>query len=166
MTTPPLPEDYHPWTTYYRAREEARRRGDRRVGTEHLVLGVLCEPLLAAAVGDDWQHAREALDALDRDALRGVGVSDALDAPPIPVRAGGPRRTRPTLAMLPRDRVPLTPAAKATLRTCAKRGRGRGFDKRAVLLALLELQPPDPGAELLDALHVDRAAIRARLAAG
>jgi hypothetical protein len=70
------------------------------------------------------------------------------------------------MAMVLRDRVPLTPAAKATLRACAQRGRGRGFDKRAVVLALLERQSPDPGAELLDQLAVDRAATRARLAGG
>jgi hypothetical protein len=39
--------EYHPWTTYVYAREEARRRGDGCVGTEHLVLGLLREPDLA-----------------------------------------------------------------------------------------------------------------------
>ncbi|MHB1833596.1 MAG: Clp protease N-terminal domain-containing protein, partial [Solirubrobacteraceae bacterium] len=39
----------NPWSTYIDAREEARRRGDRKVGTEHLILGLLSEPLLAQA---------------------------------------------------------------------------------------------------------------------
>ncbi|HKR98147.1 MAG TPA: Clp protease N-terminal domain-containing protein, partial [Candidatus Dormibacteraeota bacterium] len=43
--------EYHPWTTYVYAREEARLRGDRRVGTEHLVLGLLREPDLAQVLG-------------------------------------------------------------------------------------------------------------------
>ena len=57
---------YHPWTTYVYAREEARRRGDRRVGTEHLVLGLLREPDIAQVLGCDLGAAREALDTMDR----------------------------------------------------------------------------------------------------
>ena len=49
MTKHPKPADaYHPWRTYIDAREEARRRGDRKVGTEHLILGLLREPVLVA----------------------------------------------------------------------------------------------------------------------
>jgi predicted RNA-binding protein len=40
-------EDYHPWTTFIYARQEARRRGDRKVGTEHLVLALMREPGIA-----------------------------------------------------------------------------------------------------------------------
>ena len=61
--------EYHPWTTFIYAREEARRRGDRRVGTEHLVLGLLREPEIARLLGCDLEAAREALDAMDHDAL-------------------------------------------------------------------------------------------------
>lgn len=37
-------DDYHPWTTYIDAREEAHRRGDVKVGTDHLVLALLRDP--------------------------------------------------------------------------------------------------------------------------
>ena len=40
----PADDGYHPWTTYVDARQEARRRGDHKVGTEHLVLALLMEP--------------------------------------------------------------------------------------------------------------------------
>ena len=40
----PADDGYHPWTTYIDARQEARRRGDHKVGTEHLVLALLMEP--------------------------------------------------------------------------------------------------------------------------
>jgi hypothetical protein len=70
MTNLSKPADaYHPWSTYIDAREEARRRGDRKVGTEHLLLGLLREPVLAQALGCDLQTARDALAALDHDAL-------------------------------------------------------------------------------------------------
>ena len=35
----------------YAAREEARRRGDRRVGTEHLLLALLEDPAIEAVLG-------------------------------------------------------------------------------------------------------------------
>jgi len=78
------PSDYHPWVTFIYAREEARRRGDRRVGTEHLVLGLVSEPAMAEVLGRDLPTARAALDALDHDALVAVGLGEGLDAPPIP----------------------------------------------------------------------------------
>jgi len=81
-------DEYHPRTSFIHAREEARRRGDRRVGTEHLVLALLRDSNLAQALGCDLQFARETLDAMDRDALLdalGVdraAVSERLGQPP------------------------------------------------------------------------------------
>ena len=60
---------FNPWATAVHAREEARRRGDRRVGTDDLLLGLLREPAVAQVLGCDLGAAREALDAMDRDAL-------------------------------------------------------------------------------------------------
>ena len=42
------------------AAQEARRRGDRRLGTDHLLLGLLCDPdsSAAAALGVDLAAAR------------------------------------------------------------------------------------------------------------
>jgi hypothetical protein len=43
--------------------------------------------------------------------------------------------------------------------------RGRRITAPQIMLALLQLAPPDPAAELIDALGVDRGAARAQLAA-
>ena len=86
MTKHSKPADaWNPWSTYIDAREEARRRGDRKVGTEHLILGLLREPVLAQALGCDLQTARDALDAMDHAALAAVGIGAAFNAPPIPI---------------------------------------------------------------------------------
>ena len=41
--------DYNFGATYYDARNEAIRRGDRTIGTEHLVLALLIDPASPAA---------------------------------------------------------------------------------------------------------------------
>ena len=76
-------------------------------------------------------------------------MSAVPDAPPVPGRE--------------RARLPLTPAAKAVLIGAIKeRGRAR-LGPEHVLLALLLRELPDPAAELLAALGVDRAVVRQRL---
>ena len=160
-------DTYHPWSTYIDAREEARRRGDRKVGTEHLILGLLREPVLAQALGCDLQTARDALDAMDQDALAAVGIGAAFDAPPIPIDEPIKRPSRPTFKAVLRDRLPLTPAAKRALQKSYKEiRRGHHIGPQPVLLTVLELEPPDPAAELIAALGVDRAAARQRLGVG
>jgi Clp amino terminal domain, pathogenicity island component len=105
--------EYHPWTTCLYAREEARRRGDRRVGTGHLVLGLLREPDVAQVLGCDLGAAREALNALDRDALVAVGIDRALDAPPVPTREPALRGGRPTLKAILTDHLPMPAGGQA-----------------------------------------------------
>jgi hypothetical protein len=168
MTKHPKPADaYHPWRTYIDAREEARRRGDRKVGTEHLILGLLREPVLAQALGCDLQTARDALDGMDHDALAAVGIGAAFNAPPIPIDEPIKRPPRPTFKAVLRDRLPLTPAAKTALEKSYKEIRRRHqTGPQQVLLTVLELEPPDPAAELIAALGVDRAAVRQRLGVG
>ena len=39
-----LPETLHAWAICLQACEEARRRGDRRYGTDHLLLALLEDP--------------------------------------------------------------------------------------------------------------------------
>ena len=52
MTTESVaPEALHVWALYWRASEEARRRGDRRTGTDHLVLALLEDPSAEAVLG-------------------------------------------------------------------------------------------------------------------
>jgi hypothetical protein len=154
-------DSYHPWTTYIHAREEARRRGDRKVGTEHLLLGLLHEKGIDSVLGADLQSGREALDGLDREALGALGIAPAFDAPPLPMR---PTPARPTLKAVLADRLPLTPAAKRALADAGKpMRRGRHITARQVLLRLLDLRAPDPAAVLLAALGVDQVAVRERL---
>ena len=169
MTKHSKPADaWNPWSTYIDAREEARRRGDRKVGTEHLVLGLLREPVLAQALGCDLQTARDALDAMDHDALAAVGIGVAFNAPPIPIDE--PIKFSSKAAAFKaavRDRLPMTPAAKKALEETWKEGRrGHPIPTQQVLLTVLALEAPDPGAELIAALGVDRAAARQRLGLG
>jgi hypothetical protein len=168
MTKHPKPADaWNPWSTYIDAREEARRRGDRKVGTEHLILGLLREPVLAQALGCDLQTARDALDAMDHEALAAVGIGAAFNAPPIPIDEPIKRPSRPTLKAVLRDRLPMTPAAKTALEKSYKvKRRGHDIPPQQVLLTVLELEPPDPAAELIAALGIDRTAARQRLSAG
>lgn len=137
------------------AGEEARRRGAHRLGTDHLLLGLLHDPAGDAtrALGVDLASARAALAALDRSALAAFGI----DAPVLPVTTGP----------APRTRLPLTSSARAVFRRAvenAEASRGRHIGTRDFLLALLAGKRPDPAAELLEALGVDPLVLRARLA--
>lgn len=138
-------------TVYLAANTEALRRGDRRVGTEHLVLAMLTDPdsATARALGVDLAMARETLTALDRQALAAIGLS----LPP----------GQPVLTGNEKERVKLTPAARAVFTGLRAHAIGRRLGVHHVLLSLLELQAPDPAAVLLDRLGVDRSAIRRRL---
>ena len=46
------PAVLHPWAIYLRASEEARRRGDRRTGTDHVLLAVVFLPFPTRLVAD------------------------------------------------------------------------------------------------------------------
>lgn len=137
---------------YLEAAAEARRRGDRRVGTDHIALAMLSEPdsESARALGVDLDSARSALHALDRDALATLGIDAWFDDPALPVRST--------------QRLPLTPAARAVFGSLRREAAGERLGRRHVLLALLARARPDPAAELFDALGVDREAVRERLA--
>ena len=50
------------WALYLRASEEARRRGDRRTGTDHLWLALLEDPSIEVVLGVSLQQARHALE--------------------------------------------------------------------------------------------------------
>jgi hypothetical protein len=69
MTTEPVPpETHHAWAICLQASEEARRRGDRRAGTDHILLALLEDPSVEGLLGVSLQQARQAQDALDREA--------------------------------------------------------------------------------------------------
>ena len=144
--------DYNFGATYYDARNEAVRRGDRTIGTEHLVLALLIDPAspAAKALGRDLDSARRALDALDSQALAAIGVQPGITAGPVAVRAAG--------------RLRLTPAAKAVITGIRDARKSREAGLGIVLNALLDLPRPDPAAELLAALGVEASAVRERFA--
>jgi hypothetical protein len=157
---------YHPWTTYAAARQEARSRGDRRVGTDHLLLGLLRDPEIEGLLHVTLEGAREALDALDRSALAAIGITADLEAPRLANRALPKKPTAKELWRV-RNRLRLTPGAAAALREARRPvRRGKTFSAQQVLLALLENRPPDPAAVLLEALGVSVADVRSRLAIG
>jgi ATP-dependent Clp protease ATP-binding subunit ClpA len=135
---------------------EAQRRGDRRVGTEHLLLGVLRQPWAPAAeaLGVDLAAGRAALDALDRAALASVGVEvpEAATSADAPVPLKG--------------RLPFTAAARATLARSlhiAVSQGSRTLHTEHLLMSLLDGSPADPACALLARLGVDPAEVRARL---
>lgn len=145
--------DYSVGATYYDARDEAVRRGDRTIGTEHLVLALLVEPAspAARALGYDLDVARRALDALDGQALAAIGIQPGITAGPVTARPAG--------------RLRLTPAAKAIFTSSSDARKARGPRLETVFNALLDLSRPDPAADLLAALGVDARAVRERFAA-
>lgn len=139
---------------YLDANTEALRRGDRRVGTEHVLLALLHDQrsVTARALQLDLATARAAVARLDSHALSTVGIHADYDEPVFPGREG--------------ERLPLTPVARAAFTGLGKaKPKGERLGIQHVLLALLSRHPPDPAADLLNALQVDRDEVRARLQA-
>ena len=157
-----VPELHHVWNIYLRAGEEARRRGDRRTGTDHLLLGLLEDPSVDVMLGVSLEQARQALDSLDREALGALGMMSGTDAPPLPMRAV-PKKPR-FRDMMRKDRLRITPAAKNVLEQAVKPNRRKTqVTSQQVLAQILTLQPPDPAAALLGALGVKAPEVRRRL---
>ncbi|MEP6562448.1 MAG: Clp protease N-terminal domain-containing protein [Nakamurella sp.] len=134
------------------ATAEATRRGDRTVGTDHLVLALLADPATspARALGVSIADARDALETLDDIALSALGIT-ATGSGPLNI-PGKPRR-----------RLRLTPAAAKVFVGSRRLSAGERLGPRHVLLSLLLTTRPDPAADLLDALGVDRNDVRYRL---
>jgi ATP-dependent Clp protease ATP-binding subunit ClpA len=137
------------------ARHEAGHRGDRRVGTDHLLVALLRDEAVAQVTGIDAAAARQTADQLDRQALAAIGITLA-DWQPDREAAPG-RRVRF-----------MTAGARAVIgRTLAVAAaeKAPAITPRHMLLALLDQHEPDPAAALLAALPVDQAELRLRLAA-
>ena len=163
MTTESVaPETLHVWAICLRASEEARRRGDRRTGTDHLLLALLEDPSIEVVLGVSLQQARQALESLDHEALGALGLGSGTDAPPLPMRAV-PKK--PTIrAVMGKDRLRMTPAAKKVLEEAVKPMRRKTqVTAQQVLAQILTLQPPDPAAVLLGALGVNTSEVRHQL---
>ena len=138
---------------YRLASAEAKRRGDRRVSTEHIALAMLVDPdsETARALGVSLESARAALDTLDREALTSVGIEVINNPPSISGRKG--------------ERVRLTPAGRGVFTGLRREAGGERLGVKHVLLALLSRERPDPAAELFDAIGVDRTQVGNRLRA-
>ncbi len=137
------------------ARQEAAHRGDRRIGTEHLLLALLHDAASARIVGISAARASDAAAQLDRDALAAIGITGWPLEPtsPAPLGRHSPR---------------MTPGAKTVLQQALMRAsteKSRAITTRHLLLAVLDRDEPDPAATLLAALSVDRAVLRNRLIA-
>ena len=165
MTTESVvPETLHGWAICLRASEEARRRGDRRYGTDHILLALFEEPSIEALLGVSLQQARLALESLDREALGALGLGFGTDAPPLAMRAV-PKKPR-IRDVAQKDRLRITPAAKKVLEQASKPNRRRRYvTAQQVLAQILTLQPPDPAAALFGALGVNTVDVRRRLVA-
>ena len=157
-----MPETLHAWAVCLRASEEARRRGDRRTGTDHILLALLEDPSTEAVLGVSLQQARQALESLDHEALVALGLGSGADAPPLPMRAV-PKKPR-IRDIAQKDRLRMAPAAKKVLEEASKPNPRRlQITAQQVLAQILTLQPPDPAAVLLDALGVNTSEVRRRL---
>jgi Clp amino terminal domain, pathogenicity island component len=163
MTTDSVvPEVLHGWAVYLRASEEARRRGDRRTGTDHLLLALLEDPSIEIVLGVNLQQARQALESLDHEALGALGMGSGTDAPTLPMRAV-PKKPR-LRDIAQKDRLRLTPAAKKVLEEASRPNRRKlRITAQQVLAQILTLQPPDPAAVLLGALGVNTSEVLRRL---
>jgi ATP-dependent Clp protease ATP-binding subunit ClpA len=157
-------ETLHAWGIYLQASEEARRRGDRRTGTDHILLALFEDPSTERLLGVSLQQARQALESLDQQALGAVGLGSGTDAPSLPMR---PLPKKPTFrAVIEKDRPRLTPVAKKVLQDAVKPNRRKTqVTGQQVLAQILTLQPPDPAAVLLATLGVNTSEVRGRLVA-
>ena len=157
------PEVLNAWGIYLQASEEARRRGDRRAGTDHVLLALFEDPSIEVVLGVSLQQARQALDSLDREALGALGLGSGADAPPLPMHAVPKKPTLKDIIMQ-KDRLRMTPAAKKVLEAASKPNRRKlQVTGQQVLAQILTLQPPDPAAVLLGALGVNTSEVRRRL---
>ena len=136
-----VPEMLHPWTIFMRASEEARRRGDRRYGTDHILLALFEDPSIEVVLGVSLQQARLALESLDREALGALGLVFGTDAPPLAMRAV-PKKPR-IRDVAQKDRLRITPAAKKVLEDAVKPNRRKTqVTAQQVLAQILILQSP------------------------
>jgi ATP-dependent Clp protease ATP-binding subunit ClpA len=137
------------------ASDEALRRGERRLGTDHVLLALLHEPEspAARAIGVTLAEARSAADRLDAEALAAIGVTVGIDDAAV-------------LRQKARRFPPLTSGTREVLKLAidaADPRRSGHIDGEYFLRALMSRRRPDPAAELMHALGVDRGSVVARL---
>lgn len=133
--------------------EEAQSRGDSRIGTEHLLIGVArsrsLEDLMPAV-----ESIRAQLDRMDRNALESVGVDPGL------IEVAGPARRRRG------GHIPFTSGAKDILKGALRAALDLGhrhIGVEHIALALTVIEGPDRATGVLYGLDVDPDAMRAAL---
>jgi ATP-dependent Clp protease ATP-binding subunit ClpA len=123
---------------------EAARQGDRRIGTDHLLLGLLHDPGVVDTLCTDVEQARAAARDLDHAALAALGIDlGTMPDPSAPRKVGHAPLTSGLRAVIARA-VALTSGEKT-----------RKVQPRHLLAALQERRQPDPAATLLKALNID-----------
>jgi len=134
------------------AMEEARSLGDKRMGTEHLLLGALHERGPADVLGVSLDDARKAAARLDAAALEAIGFkSKGLGRVPMPTRGRKP---------------PFSSGAKEVMASMVKSAvdqKSRKITASSLLLSLLDREEHDPVSALFEELKVNREAVRERL---
>jgi len=139
---------------------EAEQRDTSRVGTEHLLLGVIATGSAhlsqLASLGLTEEVLRHELDEMERRALGSVGIDPQL----IESETSAPKtRTR-------RRHRPFTGAAKNMLKDAAREAEGLGhrhIGGAHIVLAMTTLPPQDRVTRLLDAVGPGSSELRRSL---
>lgn len=132
-------------TAVNRAMAEAHRRGNRRIGTDDLLLGLLHDPYVAETLGTTVQAARDAARTLDQQALAAIGI----DISDFPLGT----------AIRPGPRTPLTSGSRQTLQRALRytvAAKDRRIQTTHLLRALLDRDLPDPAVALITELGIPR----------
>ena len=135
--------------------EEASKRSDSRIGTEHLLLGVSATEALAP-LGLEREALCRGLDRLDTNALEAVGIDpDLIEAD----RSGPESRGR-------KRHIPFTGAAKDTLKRALQEAIDLGhrhIGAEHIALALTTLPDQDRASRALRGMGLDPTQLRASL---
>ena len=134
------------------AMDEARCSGDKRLGTDHLLLGALHDPGPAGLLGVTLDQARAAAARLDRTALASIGIdAHGFERVPMPSRGKKP---------------PFSSGARSVMEGMLRYAmdqKSRQITTANLLQSLLDCEEHDPAAVLLKELGVDRAVVRRRV---
>jgi hypothetical protein len=133
--------------------EEAESRGDTRIGTEHLLIGVARSRSLEGVM-PDVQSLRAELERMDREALASVGLDPGL------VEVPGPARRKRS------GHIPFTSRAKDILKGALREALDLGhrhIGVEHIALALIAVEGPDRATGMLHGLDLDPDALRAAL---
>jgi ATP-dependent Clp protease ATP-binding subunit ClpA len=134
--------------------DEAARRGDSRIGTEHVLISMAGAQSLAG-IFPTPAELRSQLDRLDEEALRSVGLDPGL--------LGVDHKPRPGVA---KRHIPFTGAAKDLLKGALKEALALGHRHIGALhlaLALTTADRPDRALATLESLGLSPEGVRSSL---